>query len=290
MLKSLGEDGREQKIEAAVALMEQAAFSAAQHMLQTFNFQRSLAATRKEDTSVLTVLDIESQEIVRGILGRSITVIAEEDPSTHSLTGEKEYFLVDPLDGTSACKRFPGVVGGQVGYGPLLGYALDRRLIACVYVNIPTRKLYTAVRGLGTYEISLERWSRVRLADRRRIICEEQRPLIESAALFYPGLNGEIRALENLRTRLEFETTYRFGGFANDCTRLALGYEQIGIQFSLKVWDLSAALLPAEAGLRVIVDPLGSRVELADFPLVPQCAVLISQRHFSDDVLEAIRL
>lgn len=290
MLRRLRQAESITEIEPVLVRMELAVFAAAQHMLRAFQSRRSLAASRKADSSVLTILDLESQDLIRAILGSDIPVIAEEDPATHSLTTRSEFFLIDPLDGTSACKRFPGIQGGQVGYGPLVGYSRDRLLVAAVYANIPERKLYTAVRGGGAYQVSLENWSsQSRLAERQSIFCSEQRPLIESAALFYPGLKGEIPALEKLRTRLEIETTYRFGGFANDCVRLALGLEQIGIQFSLKAWDLSAALIPAEAGLRVVLDPLGQMIDLKDYQITPHCAVLISQLHSSEAVLRAIR-
>ncbi|MBN8548503.1 MAG: hypothetical protein J0M12_04230 [Deltaproteobacteria bacterium] len=277
------------EVSALLKRMESAAFAAAQHLLRSFSLGRMLEASRKADASIVTILDVESQGIIRRILGDDIAVIAEEDSSTHTHSGEKEYFLVDPLDGTSACKRFPGVEGGPVGYGPLIGYCRDHKLLAAAYVNVPTRKMYTAIRSQGAYEIPLLSWAASPCLSQRLRLRAQPRPLTESAAIFYPGLNGEIQALENLRRRLDLETTYRFGGFANDCVRLSTNCEQIGIQFSLKAWDLSAALIPAEAGLHVFTNPLSTAIALADFEVTAECAVLICQSEVSQVVLEAIR-
>jgi hypothetical protein len=61
------------------------------------------------------------------------------------------------------------------------------------------------------------------------------------------------------------ETAYRFGGFANDCQRLACGFEQLQIQYTVKAWDFSATLFESEAGLDVWCDPLGKGVSYADW-------------------------
>jgi fructose-1,6-bisphosphatase/inositol monophosphatase family enzyme len=273
-----------------IPLIERAVFASAQHMLSAFCSGRALQATHKADASVLTILDVESQEIIRQILGGVVPVVAEEDSLTHSFENLSEFILIDPLDGTSACKRFPGVVGGQVGYGPLVGYCRGGKLEAACYVNIPTRILYTAVKGRGAYEVALEAWSDApHFEDRHRLLLTEFPNLMNSAIVFYTGLCGEIPSLEKLRKTHGFETAYRFGGFANDCTRLAHGYEQVGLQFSLKAWDVPAALIPMEAGLDVYVDPFGNPRPLGDCKIEPTCALVTSIPNLTELVINTIR-
>jgi len=80
----------------------------------------------KADKSLVLNLDLESQRRILNVLGSTFPVLAEEDESSHSLvTSGGSYLLVDPLDGTTSCKRFLGERGGQVGYGPLVGFVRD---------------------------------------------------------------------------------------------------------------------------------------------------------------------
>lgn len=273
-----------------VSVLEQAAFAAAQHMILSLASGRALHATHKADQSVLTVLDLESQEIIRAKLRGTIAIVAEEDVSSHEGISLDEFILVDPLDGTSACRRFPGVQGGQVGYGPLLGYCSGGSLAACVYVNVPTQKMFTAVRGRGAYVVELAHlFSRPEYSSRQRLVLTDVRRIEDSAIIFYPGRNGEMQAVDRLRRAYSFETAYRFGGFANDCTRLAQGFEQVEIQFSAKPWDLSAALVPAEAGLSVIVDPMGKAVPLSEYRIEPLCPVLICAPAYANEFTRTVR-
>jgi fructose-1,6-bisphosphatase/inositol monophosphatase family enzyme len=272
--------------------VEAAAYAAAQHIMTSLAAGRSLGATHKSDQSVLTVLDGECQDIIRARLehGLGLPVVSEEDPASHANISGTDFILIDPLDGTSACKRFPTAAGGQVGYGPVIGLCRGGRLNLVTYVNVPTQMMYTAIQGLGSFELDLLSWAPGRALEGRKRLSLSSFPRIEdSAIIFYPGMRGELEALDKLRRTFPFETVYRFGGFANDCTRLARGFEQVGIQFSLKAWDLAAALIPSEAGLRVIVDPRGAAVELSQAPLTLQCAALICPPELADTLLSAIR-
>ena len=68
-----------------------------------------------------------------------------------------------------------------------------------------------------------------------------------------------------LRSNGLIDNAYRFGGFANDCCRLACGFEQIQCQSAVKPWDYSAVLLEIEAGLTVTVEPHASRCPFEDW-------------------------
>jgi fructose-1,6-bisphosphatase/inositol monophosphatase family enzyme len=81
---------------------------------------------------------------------------------------------------------------------------------------------------------------------------------------------------------------YRFGGFANDCARLAQGFEQMSIQFSAKPWDFSAVLLAAEAGLEVWLDPLGRRVPFSDWRISSDNPTIIVQPGIRDEAFSLI--
>jgi fructose-1,6-bisphosphatase/inositol monophosphatase family enzyme len=65
---------------------------------------------------------------------------------------------------------------------------------------------------------------------------------------------------------------------------LAQGFEQMSVQFSTKPWDFSAALLAAEAGLEVWLDPLGRRVSLNEWRIEPNNPLMIVQPGIRDEL------
>jgi hypothetical protein len=58
----------------------------------------------------------------------------------------------------------------------------------------------------------------------------------------------------------------------------------MSVQFSAKPWDFSAALLAAEAGLEVWVDPLGRRVPLSEWRIEPNNPAIIIQPGIRDEL------
>lgn len=235
--------------------MEVASVCAASHIFSELEAGGNLEASKKADASVLTRLDLESQSILRSKLEIGIPIISEEDQSSHVLLNTEGFLIsLDPLDGTSACKRFKNTVGGQVGFGPILGLYNNRRCLASCYYNVPTRTLFSAISGNGSYILEHDLRTCPPLPEihtRRKLQINPQKDFSEAAVLFYPGVKGELRALEQLRRDHAVETAYRFGGFGNDCSRLAQDFEQASIQFLCKPWDFPALLLATEAGVVV---------------------------------------
>ena len=246
-----------------VELIEKAVLSSAQHMKKFFSENRQVEHKYKSDDSIVMNLDIQSQELMLAELQGHLPIVAEEDPDSHLLVGSaSDFFLVDPLDGTASAKRFQGVIGGQVGFGPLAGVVLGGRLVAASFVSLPLATLFTAVQGEGVWIklISSDQTAVPPLKQRQKLCPNIPSSLRECGVLFFPGSRGEVSIVERLRTRNVVENMYRFGGFASDCARLAFGHEQIQIQFSVKAWDFSASLFVREVGLQVICDPLNQRI------------------------------
>ena len=130
--------------------IEGAVLDAAGYLVSSLASGDAIKATLKPDHTLVLNLDIESQRRILQRLGGSYPILAEEDESSHGLIESGgTYLLVDPLDGTASCKRFLGERGGQVVYGPLVGFVKDDVLSVASFYNIPQRKLFTAVRGEG---------------------------------------------------------------------------------------------------------------------------------------------
>jgi fructose-1,6-bisphosphatase/inositol monophosphatase family enzyme len=251
------------KFSEVIEVVEEAVLDAARYLDEAVTSGDRPQVSVKADKTLVMNLDLESQRRILARLGGSRPIVAEEDPTSHTLIhSESSYFVVDPLDGTTSCKRFLGQRGGHVGYGPLVGYVHEHTLSLAAFYSVPHRKLFTAVLGEGTYETLLPPDWKGR-GETRKLVVEPCPSLDTAGMLFFISPQGEARVVDYLRRANAIENVYRFGGFANDSARLAQGFEQIQFQLYAKPWDFTAVLLAAEAGCEVICDPLGRRTPLA---------------------------
>jgi len=264
MSRKLSQQELLQKVSAQI---REAVLEAAVYLDRASRSREGMQVEVKADNTLVMNLDLESQRIIMSHLRGSFPIVAEEDPASHDrITTTDTYFLIDPLDGTTSCKRFLGQRGGQVGYGPLVGFVHEGELAVAAFYSIPHRQLFTAVKEQGTFVASFgEDWSIVEPL--RKLVAPSCGDLKQAGMLFFISPYGEAPVVEFLRRHHAVENIYRFGGFASDCARLAQGYEQIQLQFAVKPWDFSAVLLAAEAGCEVFGDPLGRRIRLKDWRL-----------------------
>lgn len=256
---------RRQLLAQVTAQVKEAVVEAARYLDREARSGAQLRVEVKADNSLVMNLDLESQRIILERLAGSFPIVAEEDPDSHGRIGDAtSYFLVDPLDGTTSCKRFLGQRGGHVGYGPVVGFVHEGELAVAAFYSVPHRELYVAVAGEG---VSVMQWSD------DWSVAQPARPLVappcpelkQAGMLFFISQLGEAAIVEFLRKENAVENIYRFGGFASDCARLAQGYEQIHLQFTVKPWDFAAVLLAVEAGCEVFCDPLNRRVPFKEW-------------------------
>lgn len=268
-----------------VQTVEGAVLDAARYLDEAARSGAGIEVTVKADHTLVMNLDLESQRRVLSKLPAGHPVVAEEDESSHGLIDSAgTYFLVDPLDGTTSCKRFFGQKGGHVGYGPLVGYVREGQLTVASFFSVPHGRLLTAVKGIGAYIATPNLLAGHDVGHRERLSPPACSSLIHAGVLFFVGHDGETRVMQHLKNHNAIENMYRFGGFANDCARLAQGFEQMSVQFSAKPWDFSAVLLAAEAGLEVWLDPLGRRVPLKEWRIEPNNPVMIMHPGIRDEV------
>jgi 3'-phosphoadenosine 5'-phosphosulfate (PAPS) 3'-phosphatase len=270
-----------------VGLMQRAVRRAAIKMVETLQNPAEMEARRKSDRSWVLSVDLEAHEHICEELGTDLPIVSEEDAKTHGLGTEQDtFFLVDPLDGTSACLRFRGESGGQIGYGPLIGYVEQGVIEASVYVHIPRRLVFTARKGKGLYVSPLADSAEV-----KKIPCRSmtERKQSDCVVLFHMGSELESRLIFRLKDDAILDNAFRFGGFANDSCRLALGYEEVQLQLSVSPWDLPATLIPKEAGFDVIVDPVNSATPLEDWKLRENNPVLVCPSHLTTPLIDSVR-
>lgn len=260
---------REQIFSGVAQQVRAAVVEAGRYLDQAGRSGENLKVEVKADRTLVMNLDLESQRIILNQLYGTYPIVAEEDPASHDIiSATASYFLVDPLDGTTSCKRFLGQRGGHVGYGPLVGFVYEGQLAVAAFYSVPHRQLFTAIQGRGTFVSAFaDSWEISEPP--RQLIAQPCRDISQAGMLFFISRYGEAALVEFLRKNDAVENIYRFGGFASDCARLALGYEQIQLQFAVRPWDFSAVLLAAEAGCEVFCDPLGRRIPLKQWAIEP---------------------
>jgi myo-inositol-1(or 4)-monophosphatase len=274
-----------------VSLAEQAVLSAARYLMDEMHSGRKPEVWVKPDHTLVMNIDLECQKLVLAELTREggHRIVAEEDEESHSLIEVGgSYFLVDPLDGTTSCRRFLGERGGQIGYGPLVGYVKDDTLSVACFFNAPHQRLYTAVKGEGTYEAEVDFSDLSSLQNRRRLRAEPIQRLEHAGVLFYLGTLGEGKVMQLMRNENAIENMYRFGGFASDCARLARGSEQASVQFAVKPWDFTGVLLSAEAGVNIYLDPLGQRVPLDRWKIKMNNPIISAQPSIEEELFSLL--
>ena len=278
----------------AVALIERAVVASARHMAQFFAQARTIEHEYKSDDSIVMNLDLQSQAIMLDILGTMLPIVAEESPESHQLVADcADFFLVDPLDGTASAKRFQGIKGGQVGFGPLAGVVLGGKLVGASFVSLPLSSLFTAIHGEGVRRQMLNLESEeppLPFLQRQALTPAIPAKLRECGVLFFPGSRGEVPLVERLRTGNVVENMYRFGGFASDCARLAAGYEQIQIQFSVKAWDFPATLFAREVGLQILCDPKGTKTYFDEWKIALENPIISCPPALLEKLLKALSL
>ena len=103
-------------------------------------------SNHKGTTDLVTATDLESEKIIKAIIKASFSdhsVLAEE---TGKETSESNYlWVIDPLDGTT------NFVHGYPSFGVSIGVYFNREPIASAIIEMPTLKLYTAIKGKGAF-------------------------------------------------------------------------------------------------------------------------------------------
>jgi fructose-1,6-bisphosphatase/inositol monophosphatase family enzyme len=267
---------REAILSEVAGYIEAGVLDAARYLDNASSSGAELKVEVKADKTLVMNLDLESQRLILNRLASAgYPIVAEEDPTSHNLiNSEQSYLLVDPLDGTTSCKRFLGQFGGHVGFGPLVGFVHEGQLAISYFYSVPHRKLFRAIAGRGV-EVLEYSDNFTQIGAPKRLVATPCPDLDKAGMLFFISTQGEAAVVEYLRKRNAIENIYRFGGFANDSARLAQSFEQIQLQFLVKPWDFTAVLIAKEAGCEVFCDPMKRRVPLADWRMEANNPVVV---------------
>ncbi|MEI7709208.1 MAG: inositol monophosphatase family protein [bacterium] len=200
------------------------------------HFETDILKVEKEDKSIVTLADKESEEVIKKIILEAFpdhSILGEETGLTQN---QNEYiWQVDPIDGT---RNFSNGI-------PLFAVSIallknDELYVGVIY-NPATRSLFYAEKNKGAF-----------LNDKRIFVSKDnyERAIISSGK----GRKSEDRELCReliylLPKKLAGLTVRDFGSTALDLAYVACGATEADLKCGLNIYDISAGfLLVLEAG------------------------------------------
>tara|TARA_B100001250_G_scaffold414502_1_gene453298 strand:- start:3251 stop:4042 length:792 start_codon:yes stop_codon:yes gene_type:complete len=195
--------------------------------------------TYKGKIDLVTKTDTNSELIIKSIISNKFpdhSIIAEESGSNEI---KSDYlWIIDPLDGTTnfvhGCPPFSISIAFYVKKNPILGLVLE----------LPTSKLYTAIRGEGAF-------CEGEPISRSGVECVEKSLLATGFSYNHDSLWEYNMEIFKELTRLS-QGVRRFGSAALDLCYVAEGKLDGFWEFGLKPWDTAAGIIIAnEAGCKV---------------------------------------
>lgn len=203
-------------------------------------FETGILREFKEDKSVVTLADKESEEVIKKVIFEAFpdhSIFGEETGLTEN--GGSYKWHIDPLDGT---KNFANAI-------PIfaVSIALEHkgRLKVGVVYNPPTKNIFYAEAGKGTY-----------CNDKRIYVSKDDKE--KSVVSCSTGEGDDIRILRNelyynfARPRGFVRTLRDLGSSAMELAYVARGGLEANVQLGLKTYDFAAGvLLVEEAGGKI---------------------------------------
>jgi len=109
-------------------------------------YETDFSTEKKDDDSPITQADIESNKILKEVLGETgITVLSEEDADDKKRLSEERVWIVDPLDGTTDFVNRTGEFTVMVGL-----VEKQKSILGLIYWPIK-KKMYLAESGKGAF-------------------------------------------------------------------------------------------------------------------------------------------
>jgi myo-inositol-1(or 4)-monophosphatase len=238
------------------------------------NFGKSLQVSVKQDKSLVTQVDGQSQELLMAYLKKQfpdVPFVAEEQDSQVNARIDKKgyYFVIDPLDGTAT------FVAGIPFFCVSIALCKGSDTLAGVIVDPNHGEEFTAIAGRGAY------CNGNRMAVTKKSKMEE----------LYLNVNHtkfpqEIYDSINRNVLKKIKRFHKMGSLCLEVSYVAAGRLDGTINNELSMWDIAAAGL--------IVEEAGGRWSLLDgskpkFPVFEKMDICASNGLVHDSLLDAMR-
>jgi 3'(2'), 5'-bisphosphate nucleotidase len=118
-------------------------------------YETDFSTEKKDDDSPITQADIESNKILKEVLGETgITILSEEDVDDKKRLSEEKIWIIDPLDGTTDFVNRTGEFTIMVGL-----VEKQKSILGLIYWPIK-KKMYLAESGKGAFRHD-EEWEKI---------------------------------------------------------------------------------------------------------------------------------
>ncbi|WP_228824958.1 inositol monophosphatase family protein [Nocardia farcinica] len=198
--------------------------------------------TKGHATDPVTVVDTETEELIRGLLARhrpGEAVLGEEGGGSLGADDGAVHWVVDPIDGTV------NFLYGIPGYAVSVAAMRGGRSVAGAVVDVARQVTYSAGLGAGAHAHTAGG-----PAERLHCSAADSLDLALVATGFAYGRHRRTRQAEIIaRVLPQVRDIRRFGAAALDLCHVAAGRVDAYFEHGLNAWDWGAgALIAAEAG------------------------------------------
>ena len=173
-------------------------------------YNTDFTTEKKDDDSPITQADIESNKILKEVLGETgITILSEEDVDNKKRLSEEKIWIIDPLDGTIDFVNKTGEFTIMVGL-----VENHKSVLGLIYWPIK-KKMYLAEFGKGAF-CHYEEWKKIEvsvmseiqnchaLVSRHHLSEKEKKLLDEMEISVVTSIGSSLKVTEIASERLKF--------------------------------------------------------------------------------------
>ena len=165
-------------------------------------YETDFSTEKKDDDSPITQADIESNKILKEILGETgITILSEEELDDKKRLSEEKIWIVDPLDGTTDFVNRTGE------FTIMVGLVQDHKSVLGMIYWPTKKKMYLAESGKGAFCYD-EEWEKIEvsmlseiqnchaLVSRHHLSEKEKKLLDEMEISVVTGMGSSLKVTE----------------------------------------------------------------------------------------------
>ncbi|MDC0171759.1 3'(2'),5'-bisphosphate nucleotidase CysQ [Candidatus Nitrosopelagicus sp.] len=236
-------------------------------------YETDFSTEKKDDDSPITQADIESNKILKEVLGETgITILSEEDTDDKKRLSEEKVWIIDPLDGTTDFVNKTGEFTIMVGL-----VENQKSILGLIYWPIK-KKMYLAESGKGAF-CHDEEWEKIEVTMMSEL--QNCHALVSRHHLS----EKEKKVLDEMEISVVTEM-----GSSLKVTEIASGKAEVFVTTTnkMKQWDTCASnCIISEAGGK-ITDLSGNEFSYNIDTVFHENGILVTNGLIHEDALYAI--
>ena len=236
-------------------------------------YETDFSTEKKEDDSPITQADIESNRILKEVLGETgITILSEEDTDDKKRLSEEKVWIIDPLDGTTDFVNRTGEFTIMVGL-----VENQKSVLGLIYWPIK-KKMYLAESGKGAFCYN-EKWEKIEVTMMAEL--QNCHALVSRHHLS----EKEKKLLDEMEISVVSEM-----GSSLKVTEIATGNAEVFVTTTdkMKQWDTCASnCIISEAGGKM-TDLFGNEFSYNTEVVFHEKGILVTNGSIHQDALDAV--